>query len=237
MRVQQIGGISPGVLLLVMLASACSPDGPSPLPPPPSPAAAPHTLTITGRVTEPAASFAPVEGATVCWWSPSGRRCAQTEADGTYVLVVDPPAIREGTRTIRLAPTVHKDDFEQVQSWVLWDRSDRMSWSPGLQRRIQLEAGQSLSAVVYPQEEGGLIESGDDCKACKRIRMTVPRTGTLSVRFSSEVSILRFVLLDADYRSLTDPLAVQAGEQFLVLVSGASAPTRFELLTSLESDR
>ena len=229
MRVQKIGEISPGVLLLVVMASACSPDAPSEIPPPP-----PSTLTITGQVTEPAADHAPVEGATVCWhWT---IVCAQTQADGTYVLVVPWPDV-PAVGVVRLAPTVGKGGFEYRQSAVVWDRSDRMLWSPGIQRRVQIEAGHSLSAIVYQQEGSGLIESGDQCDACKRILITVPRAGKLTVRFTSEVSSLRFVLLDADYRSVTEPLAVQAGEQFLVLVSGAVAPTRFELLASLEPER
>jgi hypothetical protein len=146
-------------------------------------------LTITGQVTEPAADFAPVEGANVCWGgSGANPRCAQTGADGTYVLVTDWPNVSPGARVVLLAPFVYKGGFESRQALVLWDGSARMHWSPGLQRILEIEAGGSLAAIVYPQEGAGLDESGSqpECNACKQIRITVPGNGMLSLRLAAD---------------------------------------------------
>lgn len=112
MRVPGVGVTRLGVLLAVLtLSYGCSTPAPSPSPsPPPRPApSTPQALTITGQVTEPAADLAPVDGANVCWGgSGANPRCAQTGADGTYVLVTDWPNVRPGARVVLLAPFVYK---------------------------------------------------------------------------------------------------------------------------------
>lgn len=196
-------------------------------------------MTITGQVTEPAAGFAPVEGANVCWGgSAGGLRCTQTGADGTYVLVTEWRTIPPPGGTVRLAPFVYRGGFENRQSLVLWDRSDRMLWSPGLQRILEVEAGGSLAAIVYPQEGAGLDEGGStECDACKQIRITVPHTGMLALRLTAERAGVVLLAPDLVSGTVAAPFAVQAGVRVRVFVSGATAPTRFELSTTLEPGR
>jgi hypothetical protein len=222
-------------VFLAVAALACSPSRPSATPPPPP---APQALTITGQVTEPAADFAPVEGANVCWGGTAANpRCAQTGADGTYVLVTawrDVPP-RAGAR---LGPYVYKGGFENRQSLVLWDGSDRMHWSPGLQRILEIEAGRSLAATVYPQEGAGLDEGGSpECDGCKQIRIAVPHNGMLTLRLTADAVGVMLLAPDHVNGMVAAPFAVQAGVRVRLFVSGATAPTRFELSTSLEPER
>jgi hypothetical protein len=196
-------------------------------------------LTISGQVTEPAADFAPVEGANVCWGgSGANPRCAQTGRDGTYVLITDLPNFPP-RGTVRLAPYVYKGGFESRQALVPWDRSDRMHWSTGLQRILEVEAGGSVAAIVYPQEGAGLDGSGSrpECDGCKQIRITVPRNGMLTLRLTADSAGVMLLAPDDVSGTVAAPFAVQAGVRVRVFVSGASAPTRFELSTSLEPER
>jgi hypothetical protein len=171
-----------------------------------------------------------VEGATVCW-SPTGElRCAQTGADGTYVLVTERPDIPATAHGARLAPGVSKDGFESRQSLVPYDLGALMRWSPGLQRIVRIEAGGSFAGTVYLQEGSGIVDE-DDCESCKRIQIAIQRAGTVTLRLTAERD-LRLALPRYDRRSLDAPLAVTAGENLVVLVTGAVMPTRFELSTS-----
>jgi hypothetical protein len=132
---------------------------------------------------------------------------------------------------------VRKEGFEYRQSWVPYDRSARMIWSPGLQRTLQIEAGQSISETAYPEEGSGLLGSEGECDRCKRIRITVQQAGELTIRFTAAREDLRVALPLYDRRSLDRPIAVQAGEVLIVLVTGSVVPTRFELSTSLTPAR
>ena len=204
---------------------ACeSPTEPSPM------------LTIAGQVTEPAADR-PVEGASVCWSPPPDpERCASTRADGTYVLVTGFPRLPPGATNVRLAPYVSREGFEYRKSFVPYDRGDRVSWSPGLQRKLQIEAGSSISGTVYPQEGSGAAGSltGDDdgCEACKRISIAVRGAGELTIRLTAEREELRLALPPFDKRSLDAPISVQPGDVVIVLVIGSVVATKFEIATT-----
>ena len=189
---------------------------------------------------EPAANL-PVEGASVCMYIPRGlspgeARCTLTRADGTYLLLTDRPVFPANVTGVRLAPTVSKEGFEVRQSMVPWDFSNFMTWSPGLQRVVRIEAGGSIDGTVYPQEGSG-IPDDDYCEGCKRIQIVVQQAGTLAIRFNAERADLRLALSQYDRRSVDAPIPVQGGETLLVLVTGSVVPTRFELSTSLTSER
>ena len=206
----------------IAAAAGCSgsPPQPDPLP-----------LIIEGHVIEPAANV-PVEGAQVCWapGSAGGPRCAMTRADGSYRLVtVRLPA---GVQNARLTPYVSKEGYEYRQSWVDYDPDGFMQWSPGLQRVLRIDAGQSLESTVYPQEGGGGVEADDTwCDRCKRIRIAVGQTGELTVRFSATDDRLRLVVPRA--QSAGTPIPVRAGDEVVALIVDAAGPARFELVTSL----
>jgi hypothetical protein len=220
------------LVFLVAFSAACR-QQPSPVQPSPSPAptgSASATLTILGKVTEPDTND-PVEGASVCWSESAEPRCAQTGADGTYVLVTERPHIPPTARGAKLAPGVHKNGFEPRQSLVPYDLGELMYWSPGLQRVVRIEAGRSFAGSVHPQEGSGAIEVEDDCESCKRIQISIHRSGTLTLRLTAERT-LRLALPRYDDRSVDAPLPVTAGEDLVVLVTGAVLPTRFELSTT-----
>jgi len=184
----------------------------------------------------------PVEGATVCIYIPLGpspipeARCTVTSADGRYLLLTDRPVFPGNVTAVRLAPSVAKEGFEPRQSMVPWDFSNFMTWSPGLQRVLRMEAGGFIEGTVYPQEGSGSPDD-DYCEGCKRIQIAVRQAGELAIRFSAERADLRLALSQYDRRSLDAPIPVQAGETLLVLVTGSVVATRFELSTSLASAR
>lgn len=214
--------IGAGVIVLGAAGCGDSPPGPEPLP-----------LIIEGQVIEPAANV-PVAGAQVCWapGSAGGPRCAVTRADGSYRLVtVRLPA---GVHNARLAPYVSRDGYEYRQSWVDYDPDGFMQWSPGLQRILRIDAGQSLEATVYPQEGGGGVD-GDPgwCNGCKRVRIAVGQTGELSLRFSADDNRLRLTLPYLPTALVDAPIGVRAGDEIIAVVLGAATPVRFELSTSL----
>ena len=202
---------------------------------PPSP-----QLNFSGQVMEPAANL-PVEGARVCVYIPRGLSpvtepyCTLTGADGRYLLMTDRPDFPGNVSSVRLFPSVAKESFEIRQSPVPWDFSNFMTWSPGLQRVLRVEAGASIEGTVYPQEGSGFDD--DYCEGCKRIQIAAQQAGKLAVRFSAERADLRLALSQYDRRSLDAPIPVQAGEIVLMFVIGSVVPTRFELSTSLTSER
>jgi hypothetical protein len=202
---------------------------------PTTPAGTSTSLTILGQVTE-SDTNTPVEGATVCWSETLERRCAQTGMDGTYVLVTDRPHIPATARSAKLAPGVSKDGFEYRQSWVPYDLGNLMRWSPGLQRIVRIEAGRSFAGTVFPQEGSGILDE-DDCESCKRIQIAIQRAGTVTLRLTADRDDLRLALTRYDKRSVDAPISVTAGENLIILVTGAITPTRFELSTVFNLER
>jgi len=202
---------------------------------PPSP-----QLNFSGQVMEPAANI-PVEGARVCIYIPRGLSpvtepyCTLTGADGRYLLLTDRPDFPGNVSSVRLFPSVAKESFEIRQSPVPWDFTNFMTWSPGLQRVVRIDAGGSFEGTVYPQEGSGFDD--DYCEGCKRIQISVQQSGNLAIRFSAERADLRLSLSQYDRRSLDAPIPVQAGETLLIFVIGSVVPTRFELSTSLTPER
>lgn len=164
-------------------------------PTPLSPSSA-SALTFSGRVVESDRGAA-VEGAIVCWSPSGGLNCAHTNHDGTYVLVTDRPTFspRAGTiHQITLDPDVFKEGFEYRQSRVPWDgTSAGITWSPSLQPIVQIDAGQSVTATVFPHEGSGLVLE-DECDGCKRIRVAVQRGGTLTYQLKSASGNVRLWL-------------------------------------------
>jgi hypothetical protein len=220
---------------VLAFSAGCDSRTSSALPTSPSPSDfTASTLTFSGTVVA-SDTGEPVEGARVCWSPSGGLNCARTDHDGRYAFATDWPTFpsRGGTVSqITLSPDVFKEGFEYRQSRVPWDGRDRITWSPSLQPIVQIEAGQSVTATAFPNEGSGLVLE-DECEGCKRIRIAVHRSGTLTYALRSETGSLRFWLPAYDHHIVGGPLAAQAGETVTVWITGAVAPTRFELSTSL----
>jgi hypothetical protein len=212
--------------ILIAGAAGCGRDSP-PSDPGPLP------LIIEGQVMEPAANV-PVEGVQLCWapGSAGGPRCTLTRPDGTYRLVTE--RLPATVQRARLAPYLSKEGYESRQTWVDYDPDGFMQWSPGFQRMLRIDAGQSLEATVYPQEGSGSVE-GDSgwCDGCKRVRIAVGQTGELTLRFAADDERLRLVLPYVQMASPEAPIAVRSGEEIVAVIVGATAPMRFALSTSL----
>jgi hypothetical protein len=78
-----------------------------------------------------------------------------------------------------------KPEFEPAFRWeiLMADASKDVS----LQRRLTITAGDTLSAVAYPDDPVHSTDFLDEgaCGPCKLIHVTVPRTGDLTVRLTT----------------------------------------------------
>lgn len=224
--------------LLAVLACSLGCSRPSPVQPSgttggsnPTPS---KSFSISGVVRE-SGTNAPLEGASVCWSNNAEPHCGRTAADGSYTFVVpEGLAVPPTARDVQICPGASKPGFEHRQTCVAW--SAGASWSPVLQQTIQIDAGGSLTGTVYPEEGSGLARA-DDCQGCKRIRIAIPRAGTLSVQLPVDPGTrLRLALVGVEtLLPLEGPLAVAAGEIVTVVVTGAVTPAEFVLSTSLAS--
>jgi hypothetical protein len=88
-------------------------------------------------------------------------------------------------------------------------------WSPSVQRKIRLEAGQTAPFTIFADDISGLRE-GDYCVACKRIRIVAGRNGRLTVRLTPENAGLRLAFDYPDLRP-NEPFPVTAGQEVTVL--------------------
>jgi hypothetical protein len=219
--------------LWVLAASiaGCS-QQPSTVPPPPPPRDLTQ-LIMSGRVTEPATGL-PIEGASVCWSGSEKAHCGVTAQDGTYSFTTE-LADFSNLSNVRLAPGVSKAGYEHRQSFVPYDYSGTMRWSPGLQRTLRIAAGESISTTVFPAEGSGILDTGEECDACKRLLVTVATNGTLTIRLTSDDSRLTLKLPYVQNASVGAPIPVQGGAEILVLVTGAVEAARFDLSTTFSA--
>jgi hypothetical protein len=152
-------------------------------------------------------------------------------ADGTYVLVMERPIFPGNPQGIRIAPFVSREGFEYRQSLIPYNLAPTLSWSPGMQRVLNLEAGATLTATVYPEEGYGGVEDG--CDSCKVVRVSVPHAGDLTLSLKADDERLRLVL--PNNHTPGEPFGVRGGDTVTVLVTQAMTPTEFHLTTTLST--
>jgi hypothetical protein len=192
-------------------------------------------LALTGIVVE-SGTHVPVRNARVCIHDSSARSGPNTDIcswsglsgpDGSYKIV--------STGPVANCPWVYGSDFEIRQDCVTFTYPETI-WSPSVQRKIRMEAGQTAAFTVFADDISGTRE-GDYCVACKRIRIVAGRNGRLTVRLTPENAGLR---LASDYPDLrpNEPFPVTAEQEVTVLVmtEGPSAVRSFELSTAFIAD-
>lgn len=151
-----------------------------------------------------------------------------TGPDGSYTLAVAdsqfPSATKEGF------------EYRMDDGGCCLDHT----WNTTLQAIIRIAAGQTVTATVFPDEGSGTLWE-DDCEPCKRIRLTIPRSGTLWVRLTADdpEGGLQVSICTPRGCQIARSVAVRAGEEAQVLVwrrfeQGFTSRLRFELRTSLD---